>query len=134
MAKKKQKEEIKEVQFQSPKEQDFDKLSITQKRIEDCEWVFQFDEDEPQVFAWTDPEIQKDEDPKVIFSISNIENSFISFKSSKNEKTFKIFAREISDEGKDMRNKQREAFKNMKFDTENFDQKMEEYGSENKEA
>ena len=124
-------EEIKNVEFEVPSQSDLVQISITQKRIEDCEWVFQFDNDDPQVFAWTDPELNKDEDPKVIFSISNIENSFISFKSSKTDKSFKIFAREISEEGKNMREKQRESFKK---DLENFDQKMEEYASENKEA
>jgi hypothetical protein len=126
MAKKKQKEEVKVVQFETPSQSEWGEINISQKRIEDCEWVFQFDDDEPQVFAWTDPELDKNEDPKVIFSISNIENSFISFKSTKTDKSFRIFAREIGDEGKELREKQKESIKNFKTDLEN--------ASENKEA
>ena len=125
MAKKKQKEEVKVVQFETPSQSELGEINISQKRIEDCEWVFQFDEDEPQVFAWTDPELDKNEDPKVIFSISNIENSFIGFKSSKTDKSFRIFAREISDEGKELREKQKESILNFKTDLENASEDKE---------
>jgi hypothetical protein len=97
-------------------------VSISQKKYEECEWCFQFDEDEPQIFAWTDNESDKNEDPKVIFTITNIENSYITFQNGKTGKVFKLFARELSDEGKELRNKQRESFKTI------------ENGSENKEA
>ncbi len=96
--------------------------AIEQKVIEDCEWCFQFDEDEPQIFAWTDPELENNENPKVIFEISNRENSYINFTNATSNKTFKLFAREISEKGKQMRDSQREAFKNL------------ENGSEDKEA
>lgn len=112
-------EEIKNVEFEAPSQSEWGQINIPQKRIDDCEWVFQFDNDEPQVFAWTDPELTKDEDPKVIFSISNIENSFISFKSSKTDKSFKIFAREISDEGKQLRETQKQNLKNIQNESEN---------------
>ena len=97
-------------------------ISLTQKKFEECEWCFQFDEDEPQVFAWTDDQMDKNEEPKVIFTITNIENSYITFTNGKSGKSFKIFVRELTNEGRDMREKQREAFKNL------------ENGSENKEA
>lgn len=120
MAKAKKTNKEKEVnEIESPS---FENVSISQKRYDDCEWVFQFDEDSPEIFAWTDNEMDKNEDPKVIFTISNIENSFISFKNSKNGKLFKIFARPISDDGKALREKQRESFKQL------------QNGSENKEA
>jgi len=124
MAKAKKTKSIEEVEIkdQSEQLQELGEIKISQKRIDDCEWVFQFDEDEPQVFAWTDDDVNKDEEPKVIFSISNIENSFISFKDKKTEKSFKLFARELSDEGRELRNKQKEAFKQL------------QNGSENKEA
>jgi len=136
MAKAKKTKKVEEVKIeeQSEKLQQLGEAIISQKKYEECEWCFQFDEDEPQIFAWTDPELNKDEDPKVIFTISNIENSYISFTHSKSGKKFKLFAREISDGGKSLREKQREAAKNFKNDIENFDEKQEDYASENKEA
>ena len=95
---------------------------IEQKIIEDCEWCFQFDEDEPQIFAWTDSNLPSDENPKVVFSITNLENSYITFQNSKTGKLFKLFARELTEEGKQLREKQRESFKQL------------QNGSENKEA
>jgi len=92
------------------------------KKLENCEWCFQFDEDEPQIFAWTGEDEGKDEEPKVMFSITNTEDSYINF-THKNGKSFKLFARELTDEGKRLRNKQIELTKpNL------------ENGSENKEA
>jgi hypothetical protein len=98
-------------------------IKLQQKKYEECEWCFQFDNDEPQIFAWTDPDINKDEEPKVIFTITNIEDSFISFQ-HKSGKLFKLFARELSDEGKSLRDEQRNIYKNSNLENE----------SENKEA
>ncbi len=61
-AKKTKKEEV--VEIENPT------IQLNQKKYEECEWCFQFDEDEPQVFAWTDDDLNKSEDPKVIFTIS----------------------------------------------------------------
>ncbi len=94
-------------------------VSISQKKYEECEWCFQFDEDEPQVFAWTDDESDNNEDPKVIFTITNVENSFITFQNGKSGKLFKLFARELTEEGKSLRQKQKEAFKNYNNESEN---------------
>lgn len=125
-AKKTKKEKEVTIEDQSEQLEQLGDVTIAQKRYDECEWVFQFDEDSPEIFAWTDNEMDKNEDPKVIFTISNIENSFISFKNSKNGKLFKIFARPMSDDGKALREKQREAIQNFKTDLEN--------GSENKET
>jgi hypothetical protein len=94
-------------------------IVLTQKKYEECEWCFQFDEDEPQIFAWTDDEMNKNEDPKVIFTITNVENSYITFQNGKTGKLFKIFARELTNEGREMREKQREAIKNLQNGSEN---------------
>jgi hypothetical protein len=117
MAKAKKTKKVEEVSQQL---EPIGEINLTQEKYEDCEWCFKFDEDEPQVFAWTDELLNQSEEPKVIFTVTNGKNSFISF--SKENKRFKIFARELSEIGKDLREKQRESFKNL------------EDGSENKEA
>ena len=86
------------------------------EKLKDCEWCFQFDEDEPQVFAWTGEDDSTDEEPKVIFTITNTENSYITF-THKNGKNFKLFARKLSDEGKQLRYNQTELIK-QKFENE----------------
>jgi len=70
------------------------------KKLEQCEWCFQFDEDEPKVFAWTEEDMT-DEDPTVTFTIGNTEGAYVSF--SKDGKTFKLFARPLTEEGKKLR-------------------------------
>ncbi len=80
-------------------------IRLTQEKLEQCEWCFQFDEDEPQIFAWTGDTMNKDEEPKVIFTVSNTKNSYITF-THKNGKSFKLFARELSDEGRQLREQQ----------------------------
>ena len=94
-------------------------IALSQKKYEDCEWCFQFDEDEPQVFAWTDDDLNNSEDPKVIFTITNVENSYITFQNGKTGKLFKLFARELTEEGRELRQKQKEAFKNNTNESEN---------------
>ena len=81
------------------------------KKYEQCEWCFQFDEDEPQIFAWTDDNLDRSEDPKVIFTIANLENSYISFENAKTGKSFKLFARNLSDEGRKLREEKTKEFK-----------------------
>ena len=97
-------------------------ISLQQEKLKDCEWCFQFDGDEPQIFAWTGEDDNKDEEPKVMFTITNTKDSYISF-THKNGKSFKLFARELTDEGKQLRAKQIEL---TKTNIEN--------GSTNKEA
>jgi hypothetical protein len=91
-----------------------------QEKYEQCEWVFQFDEDEPQIFAWTN-ESDVDEDPTVTFTIGNRKDAYITFTNKENGKTLKIFARELTDDGIKLRELQ----------TKNT--KVEENESENKE-
>ncbi len=67
--------------------------------------VFSIDNDEPQIFAWTGEDMNTDEEPKVIFTVSNTKNSYITF-THKNGKNFKLFARELSDEGRQLREQQ----------------------------
>ena len=121
-AKKTKEEEVK-IEEQSEQLQPMGNITLSQKKYEECEWCFQFDEDEPQIFAWTDSDMNKDEEPKVIFTITNIEDSFISFQ-HKSGKSFKLFARELSDEGKTLRDEQRNMYKNSILENE----------SKNKEA
>jgi hypothetical protein len=128
MAKAKKTKKAEEVKVEEVSQQlePIGQITLNQEKYEECEWCFQFDEDEPQVFAWTDDELNKDEDPKVIFTITNVKDSYITFQNGKTGKIFKIFARELSSEGKELREKQREAVKNFKTDLEN--------ASENKET
>jgi hypothetical protein len=120
MAKAKQtKKEKVTIEDQSEQLQPIGDITLSQKKYEECEWCFQFDEDEPQVFAWTDDELNKSEDPKVIFTITNVENSYITFQNGKTGKLFRLFARELSEEGKELRQKQKDAFKNTNNDSEN---------------
>ena len=95
------------------------------QRLEQCEWVFQFDEDEPQIFAWTSEDMQ-DEEPTVTFTISNTKDAYVSFTNKNSGKKFKLFARELSDEGKQLREFQTQQNESLKKDIEN--------ASKNKEA
>ena len=103
-------------------------IGINQIKYSECEWCFQFDEDKPQVFAWTDDNNDSTEDPKVIFTITNVKDSYITFKHADTGKNFKLFARQLSDEGKALREKQRELF------AEQIKLQNEENESTNKEA
>ena len=74
-------------------------------KYEECEWCFQFDDNQPQVFAWTD-ENMGDDEPQVQFTISNNEHSNITF-THKDGNVFKIFAREMTEEGKERQQKEK---------------------------
>ena len=56
-----------------------------------CEWVIQFDDDEPQVFATADEDV---ETPELAIKLQNTSESHITFVDSTNNKSFKIYARE----------------------------------------
>jgi hypothetical protein len=56
-----------------------------------CEWVIQFDNDEPQVFATADDNV---ETPELAIKLQNTSESHITFVDSTNNKSFKIYARE----------------------------------------
>jgi hypothetical protein len=95
------------------------------EKLEQCEWVFQFDEDVPQIFAWTSEDMT-DEDPTVTFTVSNTKDAYISFTNKETGKKFKLFARELSDDGKAMREFQTKQAELVKTNIENE--------SKNKEA
>ncbi len=121
MSKSKKTKKVEEVKIedQSVQLEQLGDVTLTQRRYEECEWCFQIDEDEPQIFAWTDSNLPSDENPKVVFSITNVENSYITFQNSKTGKLFKLFARELTEEGKQLREKQRELFKTTNNESEN---------------
>lgn len=56
-----------------------------------CEWVIQFDNDEPQVFATAE---ENNPTPELTIKIQNTSESHITFVDSTNNKSFKIYARE----------------------------------------
>lgn len=66
-------------------------------RIQDPEWCFQFFDNEPVVIGWQD-EPPVDEPSPLVMQIQPIEGQSMLFK--QNGMTFKIFAREISEESK----------------------------------
>ena len=88
------------------------------QKLEQCEWVFQFDEDEPQIFAWTSEDMT-DEDPTVTFTVSNTKDAYISFTNKETGKKFKLFARELSEQGKQLREFQTKQADLLKKDLEN---------------
>lgn len=55
-----------------------------------CEWMTQFDNDEPQLFTTADETV---ESPEVIIRIPNTNEGYIKFTDSTSGKTFKLFAR-----------------------------------------
>ena len=59
--------------------------------VNNCEWCFQFDDDEAIVFASSN-EDANDEDKKISFTLGNNTASNITFKS--NDKVMKLFVRE----------------------------------------
>jgi hypothetical protein len=115
MAKSKKTKKVEEVIQLEP----IGQIRLAQEKLEHCEWCFQFDGDEPQIFAWTGEDDSKDEEPKVMFTITNTKDSYITF-THKNGKSFKLFARELTDEGKELRNKQIELTKvNLQNESKN---------------
>lgn len=78
---------------------------ISGKKYEECEWCFQFDNDEPHVFAWTNEDMENEE-PQIQFTISNNEHSNITF-THPTGKVFKIFAREMTEKGRELQQKQK---------------------------
>jgi hypothetical protein len=104
MAKSKKTKKVEEV-IDNTQLEPIGQIGLAQEKLEHCEWCFQFDGDEPQIFAWTSDDMNKDEEPKVIFTVSNTKNSYITF-THKNGKSFKLFARELSDAGRQLREQQ----------------------------
>ena len=86
------------------KEMEVESVTLSQEKFEHCEWCYQFDDEEPQIFAWTDDTIDSTEEPKVSFTIGNQKEAYITF-SAPNGRTFKLFPRELSEGGKELREK-----------------------------
>lgn len=59
--------------------------------VNNCEWCFQFDDDEPIVFA-NSKEGATEDQKKISFTLGNNTESNITFKS--NDKVMKLFVRE----------------------------------------
>lgn len=69
------------------------------KSFEQAEWCFQFFDNEPVVFAWSEEEGDPGE---LVLTINPNENSSIAF--SDKGMTFKLFCRPMSEETKMLRN------------------------------
>jgi len=85
-------EQIGELKLQSPKE------------FQQAEWCFQFFDSEPVVFAWSQSET---EPGTLVLEVKPTENSGLTF--VKDGMEFKLFARELTEVGKQMREEQNNA-------------------------
>ena len=74
-------------------------------RIQDPEWCFQFFDNEPVVIGWQDESVEGEPSP-LVMQIQPIEGESMLFR--QNGMTFKIFAREITEETKLQRAKSKE--------------------------
>ena len=92
-------------------------LTITQIEYKECEWCYQFDEDDAQVFAWTNENDISEEPPSVTFTLTNNNNSYITFKHK--DKLFKLFARELTQAGIDLRNSSTQNEENLQNESTN---------------
>jgi hypothetical protein len=66
-------------------------LENTIQYFSPCEWVVQFDNDEPVVFTEAD---ENSTNKEVIITLGNDSNSYIKFTDPNTGKFFKLFARE----------------------------------------
>jgi hypothetical protein len=55
-----------------------------------CEWVIQFDDDEPQIFATADNETLI---PEIVIKLQNTSESHITFTDTSKNKRFRMYAR-----------------------------------------
>ena len=88
------------------------------EKLEQCEWLFLFDDDEPQVFAWTSEDMTNEE-PTVTFTISNTKDAYISFTNKETLKKFKLYARELTEAGIRLRDFQTQQSELVKTNIEN---------------
>lgn len=63
---------------------------------EEAEWVFQFDDDEPIVFAWSNNPDKEPGEVNIKLKANSLSSVF--FASSDMQKKFKLFARPMSDQ------------------------------------
>ena len=74
------------------------------KPIADAEWCFQFFNNEPIVFAWSN---EGEEPTPLVLQLQPVESEGLNFQ--QNGMTFRVFPREISEETKLERKKQNES-------------------------
>ena len=77
----------------SSRKKKIDSIEIEVPKMEHyvpCEWVIQFDNDEPQIFTQSDVSSDKHE---VQITLKNTNHSYINFTDSKSGKSFKMYAR-----------------------------------------
>jgi hypothetical protein len=73
------------------------------KNFEDAEWVFQFDDEAPVVFAWSD---SSGEPGDVTITLKPNEKSRITFTSINGTKIMSLYSRPITDETRKIRESQ----------------------------
>ena len=79
---------------------DTSNLPENYQEFDQAEWVFQFDDEEPEVFAWsTNPE----EAGNLSFILSANSSSSITFISNQTGRKLNVFSRPMSEETKAMR-------------------------------
>ena len=83
-------------------------VDMDKEVIEEAEWCFQFDEDEPQIIAVSPPD-KKGEELTVSFAIANETKSALTF--TKGGKKFTLFARPITDDGRRFQEEQAKLIK-----------------------
>ena len=76
------------------------KIADPNERFEDAEWVFQFDDEEPIVFAWSD---SSGEPGDVTITLKPNKSSRITFTSINGLKVMSLYSRPITEETKKMR-------------------------------
>jgi hypothetical protein len=70
------------------------------EEFKQAEWVFQFDDDEPVIIAWSNDASEAGE---LSFILKANSGSNIIFQSPNGEKTLRLFSRKMSDETKEKR-------------------------------
>jgi hypothetical protein len=70
------------------------------EKLEQCEWVFQFDDEEPEVFAWS---TSTEESGNLSFILSANSASSMTFVSPHTGKKLNVFSRPMSEETKSKR-------------------------------
>ena len=83
-------------------------VDMDKQLIEEAEWCFQFDEDEPQIIA-VSPSEKKGEELTVSFSIANKSKSALTF--TQDGKKFTLFARPITEDGRRFQEEQSKLIK-----------------------
>jgi hypothetical protein len=86
-------------------QQDAGSINVPEAQpIKDAEWCFQFFNNEPIVFAWSN---EGEEPAPLVLQLQPVESEGLNFQ--QNGMTFRVFPREISEETKLERKKQNES-------------------------